>query len=105
MGVLAMLIAAFAPRLLGLRLGQPFGERRGLTLAGTFLVVEAFLEVGDALAELLDELVDEFFEFGNPPIAFDASRAQGPLFLHAGKLLTGGPCSCAKTHLCAVFSR
>src|SRR3954454_3675324 len=43
-GVLTMLITAFAPRLLGLRLGQPFGERRGLTLAGTFLVVEAFLE-------------------------------------------------------------
>ena len=52
--MLTVFFARFPPRRLGLLLGRPFGKRRGLTFAGTFLVVEALFQFGDALHEFVD---------------------------------------------------
>ncbi len=93
MAVLAMLVAGLSPRLFGLRLGRPFGQGRGLTFGGAFLVVEALFQFGDALREFVD-----------PAIAFAAPRARPRVFVHEGKLAKPGLCSCGETYLFADFS-
>ena len=92
MAVPTMLLANLSPRLRGLLLRRPLGERRGLTFAGTFLVVEALFQFGDALHEFVDLA-----------IAFAAPRAWPRVFVHEGKLAKRGSCSCGESYLFTDF--
>ena len=94
MAMPAMFLAGLSPRLFGLRLRRPLGERRGLTFGGAFLVVDAFFQLGDALQEFVDLA-----------IAFAAPRAWPRVFVHEGKLAKRGLCSCGETSLSTDFQR
>jgi hypothetical protein len=56
-GVLAILFASLSPWFLGLRRRGVFGERSRLTLAGAFDLVEAFLQLGDATLQGIDDAI------------------------------------------------
>ena len=64
MGMSAMLGAGLSTGFFGLQFGRALGERAGLALAGTFLVVEPLFQLGDAS-----------LEFSDLAIAFAATRA------------------------------
>jgi|SRR6516162_8503911 hypothetical protein len=78
----AVVLAGLATRLLGVRLGWPFGEGGSLTLAGTLLLFEEACEAFDL-----------GFQFGDTALQLLATGTSR--LVHEGKIAEGQACSCA----------